>query len=40
MPDYVPERIAKEYAEACAVMDISPAAAATLAPRYVLPGGQ
>ena len=33
MPEYVPERIAKEYAEACAVLDISPAAAATLARR-------
>jgi hypothetical protein len=33
MPEYVPERIAKEYAEACAVVDVSSGAAATLARR-------
>jgi hypothetical protein len=33
MPDYVPERIAKEYNEACSVLEVSPNAAATLARR-------
>jgi Domain of unknown function (DUF4145) len=33
MPEYVPERITKEYADACAVLEVSPSAAATLARR-------
>jgi hypothetical protein len=33
LPDYVPERIAREYTDACAVMDLSPAASATLGRR-------
>lgn len=33
MPDYVPEAIREDYREACAILDLSPKAAATLARR-------